>query len=419
MSKSEQVSISSKVCPQNAYAAFFNALCEEGIKSLIQTASELYDRPVLLTDENYRLICQYPAHKLGQHIWDTLYDTGTLPIETVWEYQQAFLQNSPKIYEPFYGDWGPAKGFPRIFGEVYTSENRILGHFAIFMMDQPLGSYDLEVARILAQALQIKMSQKSLRTTSNSSCLYDLLFHDTAPQLKYLAASVLSKHLKGNFCLMVTPTGNSAAQKAFAFSAMNQLTVSFRNTVSTLFSDCIVTLFGEMSQAYHTQKERQFLIKVADSLKQSYSGSGISSCFSDFSEIQNCYQQAYYTALLQKTGTSFYIDVAPDPIFMLLLDNSSIETFLHPILKKIFEYDKKHGTQYFQTLQMYSLFMHDKDATANKLCIHRNTLLYRLNRIGEIFHLPFEEPQTALHLLNSFQIWLAHQQKTIKESLLK
>ena len=107
-----------KVCPRNAYAAFFHALCADDTNAVIRAASELYECPVLLTDEHYRLLYQYPEHRLGQSIWDSLHDTGVLPLDTIWEYQQAFLSDTPSIYEPFYADWGPAAEVPRIFGEV-------------------------------------------------------------------------------------------------------------------------------------------------------------------------------------------------------------------------------------------------------------------------------------------------------------
>ena len=100
------------VRPEKAYITFFNALKEDGIKPLIKAAAKLYGRPIVLTDENYRLLYQYPKRKLGQNIWDALYEHGALPPETVWEYQQAFLQDMPQTYEPFYADWGLTKEFP-------------------------------------------------------------------------------------------------------------------------------------------------------------------------------------------------------------------------------------------------------------------------------------------------------------------
>ncbi len=409
--------LSAESCLEHAYITFFHALREEGVAPLIEAASNLYGRPVLLTDENYRLLYQYPKRKIGQTIWDTLYETGTLPSETVWEYQQAFLKETSEIYEPFYGDWGLAEDFPRIFGEVYTKDCRILGHIAIFMMGDELGSYDLDVAKVLVQALEIKMSGKNVQNTSDGRCLQDLLSEETSFQVKSLAISVLSKRLKGNFCLMVTPIGTSAAQKAYAHTAVSRLGGFYRNTVSTIYNDCIITLFGEMSELYHTEKERLFLKKVADSLKISYSGNGISSCFAELSEIMGRYQQAYYTVMLLPNKTCFYEDVAPDPMFLYLSASIPVDAFVHPVLFEIYQYDELHGTQYFKTLEMYSLSMHDKDYTASQLCIHRNTLLYRLNRICEIFGLAYEEPKTALYILNSFQLWKIHIQILEKEDV--
>lgn len=406
--------ITYKVCPQNAYASFFNALCEDGVKPLVQTAAELYECPVLLTDEHYRLICEYPEHRLGQNIWDSLHDTGVLPIDTIWEYQQAFLKDSSSIYEPFYADWGLAKEAPRIFGEVYTSSKRILGHFAIFKQDKPLDPYDLEVARIFAQALEIRLSQKKSKETSNAEYLLDLLTDNSCAQSRYFAASILGRRLKSRFCVMVTPIGTGAAQQAFAVSAADRLSLSFRNTVSAIYQNCIVTLFGEMSLQNQTSSERVFLTRAADTLKKSFPCCGVSSCFNELIDTGKYYYQAYCTAMLEKPGVSFYTDKAPEPLFALLASEERAAAFIHPVLYEIYKYDEEHHTQYFQTLEAYSLSMHNKDAAADRLCVHRNTLIYRLNRIGEIFHLPYEEERTALYLLNSFQLWMI--KKSLPES---
>lgn len=407
----------SVIRPETAYITFFNALKEDGMEPLIKAASRLYGRPVLLTDENYRLLYQYPKRKLGQNIWDTLYEHGALPPETVWEYQQAFLQDTPQTYEPFYADWGLTEEFPRIFGEVYTQDHRILGHIAIFMMGDELGPYDLEVAKIFVEALQIKMSGKTIVNTSNSRYLEDLLSQETSFRVKALAIAALSKKLKGCFRLMVTPIGKSAAQKAYAHTAVSRLAGFYRNTISTIYEDCIVTLFGEMVTNDSVEKERRFLMSVAESLKISYSGNGISGVFKELSEITGYYKQAYYTVMLYPHEICFYEDVAPKPLFMMLTASSPMDAFLHPVLLEIYAYDEMHGTQYFKTLEIYSLLMHDKDNTAKELCIHRNTLLYRLNRINEIFHLPYEEPRTALHLLNSFQLWNIHMQMLERKNM--
>ena len=75
---------------------------------------------------------------------------------------------------------------------------------------------------------------------------------------------------------------------------------------------------------------------------------------------------------------------------------------MHPALAEIQRYDNANNTDYFNTLRTYSMTMHNKDSAALQLDVHRNTLLYRLNRIKDLFNLSYEDEQTAIHLLCSF-----------------
>ncbi len=389
---------------EEAYPVFYEALKKGGVEAIVNAAYRIFRQPVLLTDEHYHLIYQYPQQRLGSEIWDTLLDRKTLPIETIWQYQDAFLKDSPATYEPFYSDSGLTSEFPRIFGEVYTSEGRILGHIAIFMMDTPLGPHDLEITKIFCETLAIRMSSASWQDTSSYSYLIDLLSEDTDPLLKSRSGLLLDERLKGSFRLMVTPIGKNAAQRAFTTAITNRLSYAYRNTVSTIYRDCIVILVGEMSEAF-PEKERAFLLQIAETLQRISSCTGISECFQDLSMLRCHYIQAYSAAAMKDTGICFYEETAPGPMFMLLLESAPRETFLHPVLFRLLEYDSLHGTDYFRTLHTFSLNMHNKDQAAGILHIHRNTLLYRLNRIRELFDLAYEDPRVALHLLNSFQLY--------------
>jgi hypothetical protein len=394
---------------EKVYTIFFNALLNEGIEPVIQAAYEIFHQPIVLTDDNYRLLYQYPLQKLNQEIWDTLYEQGTLSQETIRYYQEMFLSDkSDDIYDPFYVDWGPAADCPRIFGEIYTPSKKILGHVAIFMVNAPFQPNDLKITKVFIDALLIKMSHRSNNIITNAEYLKELLSADISSPLKYLACNVLQKYIKGNFCLMVTPIGENAAQWAHVSSALQHLGTTYRNTVSTTYNNCIVTLLGEMRATVQTLKERSFLMRVTSILQQTYAFTGISDSFQQLSDISVYYPQAYYTAMLHAAPCCFYSDVAPRPIFALLRERVPMETFMDPVLNEIYVYDQQHATSYFNTLRQYSLLMHNKEAAANNLCIHRNTLLYRLNKIQDIFHLPLEEPNVALRLLNSFQIWDLH-----------
>lgn len=389
---------------EDAYQIFFEALKKDSIDELVQAAYHFWGFPVLLTDENYKLICQHPDQPIGQNIWDTLYHHKVLPVETIQDYQNMYLDAEARYYKPFYSADGLAADCPRIFGEVY-SENRIYGHIAIFLADAPLLPDDIRAANIFIDALKMLMiPRKKRENASLASYMYDLLDPNTPPQVKALALRSLSPRIPGPFAIMVTPIGQTVSQQAFAPLAASQIPDKYRATVSTLYQNCIVTLFGLMRGDFYTEKEISFFQRVAADLAPSDASSGVSQPFTELTQFSGRFQQAYLTALATDKPCEFFDFIYPAQIFEAVSLHMDADMLIHPVLKKLLAYDQTNQTEYFRTLQVYSMTLHNKESSARILGIHRNTLLYRLNKIHELFHIPYEEQQIALALLNSFQL---------------
>ena len=388
-----------------AYRLFFQALRRDDIDAVVAAAHDYFGLPVLLTDENYRLLCQFPKKKLGQEIWDTLYENKVLPQETIQAYQEMYLNTDGRFYEPFYSGEGLAADCPRIFGEVHSQE-KIYGHIAIFMFENRLERDDLAAAQVFIDALgMLMLPRRSREGDTLASYLRDLLMEDTAPQVRALASRCVQEDISGPYTLMVTPIGDTASQRAFASMAISNMPERYRETVSTIYRDCIVTLFGLMQGgASHTSKEAAFFGRVAEYLSPAQAPSGISRPFARLDELRGAFQQAYATAQVSRRTFDFFDTLFPAQIFRAAANHVDPEVFVHPALAEIRSYDQQNGTEYYRTLQVYSLTFHDREATAQELCVHRNTLAYRLGRINELFGLPFEDTRTALALLNSFQL---------------
>ena len=62
----------------------------------------------------------------------------------------------------------------------------------------------------------------------------------------------------------------------------------------------------------------------------------------------------------------------------------------------------KHSTDFLITLRAYTDNLCNTADTAKELHIHRNTLLYRLNKIEELTHSSLRDPETFMHLIISF-----------------
>jgi len=273
-------------------------------------------------------------------------------------------------------------------------------------MDKEFQDDDLEIVQLLVDALQVKLSRKSMKMPSPATYLSDLLRQDTTITLKEWAARFLERRIAKNYVIMVTPVGDSAAQKALAEYTVSQVSKIYRNAVSTTFEGNIVSLFGEMREESGKHgKESAFLNQAAVFLASIHKVSGVSAPYADLEQTYFRYQQAVLTSALSQENVAFYGDYAPSQLFLHVAWNTDARAFIHPVLFEINEYDHTHKTQYFKTLRMYCYSMHNIDAASKKLYIHRNSMAYRIKRISELFNVALEEEKTARYLISSFELW--------------
>jgi sugar diacid utilization regulator len=83
----------------------------------------------------------------------------------------------------------------------------------------------------------------------------------------------------------------------------------------------------------------------------------------------------------------------------------------HGKLKKLYDYDQRHKSNHFQLLQLFLTNERSATITGNALNMHRNNVIYHVNRIEEMLGIDFGDPQArfmtqvsfALLELNGFQ----------------
>jgi purine catabolism regulator len=81
-----------------------------------------------------------------------------------------------------------------------------------------------------------------------------------------------------------------------------------------------------------------------------------------------------------------------------LEDNPELSAFCDEVLGKLIEYDRDQGTDLVQTLASYFVHKGNLSQTAEAMFVHRNTLLYRVERIREIGGLDLDNPETRFNI---------------------
>lgn len=384
------------------YEAFFHGLKSNSLEELVKIAEQVFGLPLVLHDDNSRLLYQYPQKLLGEKMWDVFLKEKTPGAEVLQEYQRKMLSDKPVDFAPFYYRPDDPEESSYILGQIYDGVKNY-GYFTIFMFDNPLDGDDIPRAKIFSQALCFVMSHlNAANTTSLNTSLHDLLAENKGGALWLQAVENLENNTAGNYVMIVKPIGSNASQKTYAAMAIRRMCADIPVTI---YHNCLVLLYGNIQSPNYEESERGAIADLENFLRPAGEGCGVSALFWELDDLMGYYQQGHMAALYGKEPLTFYETIVPAPIFQFASYHGMAGTFISPVLERIERYDGQNKTEYFQTLRRYSLLMHNKERAAAELCIHRNTLLYRLNRIEEIFDLPFEDPQTALHLLNSFQLW--------------
>jgi purine catabolism regulator len=127
---------------------------------------------------------------------------------------------------------------------------------------------------------------------------------------------------------------------------------------------------------------------------------GVSAPYEDIAELGNAYKQILLTLTVGKKvfpdrGCVFYHDLG---VYELLYANYRLSregAGVRGELRKLQEYDEKHGGRYVDTFQALILARENEniETIAKEIGVHKNTLLYRKNKIIELLSQdPFSMP---------------------------
>ena len=160
------------------------------------------------------------------------------------------------------------------------------------------------------------------------------------------------------------------------------------------------------------EREAQALKALWKMLPQEEYLCGVSLPFSDAKGLQKAGNQAAL-ALVCGGQTPPSLSRCVDHAFMYFLSNLARDKsfgteLLHPGLKRLKQYDASHGTDFYNTLCQYLLCERNVVAAARALFIHRNSMIYRLQRIQQLLDVDLDDVNVRMYLLLSYQIeWSA------------
>jgi sugar diacid utilization regulator len=136
---------------------------------------------------------------------------------------------------------------------------------------------------------------------------------------------------------------------------------------------------------------------------------GLSGPLNSFLELRNGYAKARAALRIgEKKDPQQWVFLFSDYVLDYVLDRAGgelpVDCLIHPALLVLRDQDSRLGTSYVKTIRQFMDARYNVSEAAEKLYVHRTTLIRRLEKIEELTGITFENPRELLHLGLSLEL---------------
>ena len=376
----------------------------DSLERYISRCSRIVGSPAYLVDSTYQVLAIDPSPIYSEisAIWRHLTGQRYLSYDII-----SALQDSGELQQ-----MDTRNGSSLVRSEIFPTEfinctlengGRIIGHLFFVGYNQKLTPGKVALAEQIRQHTQKILAEEATFFSSRYRGYENFLIHvleNHLPEETMLKRQLAALHWEqdGLYCLAaIQPeSADSLTQESICRELESQ-----SEGKPVILGSRVICIFLLTDHA-----KRQALTKYLHSLANTWHYPvAMSDCFSGFIHLPLYYRQTLQI-LQQKYCTREqpfcqYSDIAVRQMMQSILPEEDRSLLLDPAIEILHQYDLQNGSDYRNTLKVYLQNERNITETSRRLYIHRNTLLYRIERLKELTGLDLDNPAIRLRLLLS------------------
>lgn len=392
----------------------------EGMPELIGSMARLTNKAVVIQDKRLQILYssvqpQFVAY--WEEIENFLRKLDNLPVEFQDRHRVIEVEN-PVLMQSI-----PTPGLARLVSPIITKDVG-RGYLSIIGRDTELDDIDMLVTEHGAAACALEMAKaKAISDTEKrlrGTFLDRLLIGDVSQQ------EAVRQGERFDHDMTQTHVAIVLAWQGDKTPSLRRLETIINGVVSAQHASALVWQRERESEVlvFHAVDDKDPVntsMKLAKSfsaeIQRQYPGAhvalGLGQPARDVTVWRTSYRdgvQALDLAIRLQTDTPLYIgDLGVYQLILGLSDRDKLVAFYEKTLGPLLEYDMRQHADLIKTLEAFFACHGNLSQTAEMLIVHRNTLLYRMNRINEIAQIDLDraEIRLALHLALTIRRLLA------------
>jgi Regulator of polyketide synthase expression len=391
------------------YAARFLKILSDGgnLQNLVDEAYEIIKNPIYIFDAGLKLISAN---------WDVVIkdeQTNRILSDKCLSEEDISHMNFEHIH-----DRVRKSPFPILVNNKKYDGERIItminksgkdvGHIVVISYENPFKDIDLEIVSILRDAVAHYLEKDSfIRNTKGFNYEYfiaDLIDGRIPPGRQF------SNRMSYIDCVFLDYIYVLVVETAKSSNALNIRHIC--NKFETLIPNSRTVIYNGQIIVIITKKYDNLLTnEEINSMKnlclENNLYAGLSNAFKNIINLPEYYQQALRSIELgvwkcNQADLFIYEQYYLNHIASTFKKHDSSETFCHPSMADLLDYDKNNSTELAYTL--YTYFLNERNIlnTANALYVHRNTVTYRLKKIESLINIDFDDYNIRQYIILSY-----------------
>lgn len=298
-------------------------------------------------------------------------------------------------------DWAATPQIYRMDGRIclgarIEADGESVAAFYMQQFDRVFTQGDVQLARVFCAALSVAAASMNADVGIKSGAAVVAGILDGAEVVPQAAVKL-------------TQALSAAPYQVIAIrSAVSNVSVVRKNTllgiVGGISADCVTLEYqGDILCVTAAARAEYFVQALLRHISGSHYAIGLSRPFSRWEILAARHRQALFAISHgEHSGVYSFEDCAFDHILSCVAEADRELELVHPALELLSDYDKKHGTQLYETLECYLSKERNMVETAAALCLHRNSMKYRAKRIKELIGRDLDDPRERLYIAMSY-----------------
>ncbi|UWG95878.1 helix-turn-helix domain-containing protein [Dehalobacter sp. DCM] len=356
----------------------------KGVQALVNLASELLNNPLIIFDQNQRVI--------------------------------AYSQNK-RTPKPFLEDKSSLTEIPdRNLSRPININGDSVGWVVMTESNKLSNENTLQLLSVLSNVISVEL-QKGKYFWQTKEVAVENLFRDllndklqcdelVKERLKFIDLS-LENHI---FVMVAKYIIDNPDNTPLPY-IRELLNSKINRAKCAIYDNKIVMILTRANKSLFADDELQ---KLNTLFEENHMLAGVSRDFTDIMQIKNYYSQSCKAIELGQRldiihKVYFYNDYAEFHLIEMAAKHENILEICNPLLLKLMEEDRRNQGEMLKTLYVYLQTGNNLTESSIILHIHRNTMIYRLKKIEEFLDETIDDPKVAFIINLSMKILHLHE----------